>query len=141
MRGVQSSEFKDHCRVLGCRYKGTHLWQDHTCGDCGKRGHGQMECGNNDLINELKLYGINDKLKEELHCRSTSCSRKQYHTTASHLCTICKNKGKEISKCYHIVQECPEQKPKEEEEVYPVLRNLPLKRRHLQTLPSSRWSS
>lgn len=114
MRAITRNEYMDHCRVLGCRYKGTHIWKDHRCGLCDEWGHGQMECGNDDLINNLKLYGKNDALKEELYCRSTDCPSKKNHTTASHLCNVCKSKGTEMSNCYHIAQECPEQKPKEE---------------------------
>ena len=41
-----NSDILEYCRVIGCRFKGTHTWQDHICGTCGEKGHGQIECGN-----------------------------------------------------------------------------------------------
>tara|TARA_B100000925_G_scaffold291407_1_gene279329 strand:+ start:2253 stop:3092 length:840 start_codon:yes stop_codon:yes gene_type:complete len=102
-----NSNILEYCRVIGCRFKGTHTWQDHICGTCGEKGHGQIECGNYTLINDIKNYGKNDVIKKELWCNSIGCKSKKYHTSSSHLCNYCLDKNKNSSQCYHTVQECP----------------------------------
>lgn len=109
----------DYCRVIGCRFKGSHTWQEHICGLCGEKGHGQIECGNthehHNLQNAIKLYGKDDQIKEELWCKSNGCERKKYHTSSSHFCDICRTRGEPISKCYHTIQECKYKEDKKEE--------------------------
>jgi len=105
------SEPIEYCRVQSCRFKGTHIWRDHICGTCGQKGHGQMECGFNDLIQYLRINGKNDKLKKELYCRSINCPTKEYHTSSSHRCEICIKKGLSGKEIYHTVQECPYKEP------------------------------
>lgn len=101
----QPCESLDYCRVTQCRFKGSHTWQDHKCGTCGKYGHGQMECGVKNLVNDIIKYGSNDMIKKELWCKSINCARKKFHTSSSHLCEHC-IKTKSINKCYHTTQDC-----------------------------------
>jgi hypothetical protein len=49
------------CKVYGCNYKDTHITEDHSCGNCGHKGHGKVECGNQLAINFLKEYKEYDK--------------------------------------------------------------------------------
>ena len=50
---TQPRESLDYCRVIHCRFKGSHTWQDHKCGTCGEYGHGQMECGFKNLVDDI----------------------------------------------------------------------------------------
>ena len=57
------------CLVYGCNYKTTHITNEHSCSNCGRNGHGKVECGNNlaiNFLNEINEYdnitSINDLL-------------------------------------------------------------------------------
>lgn len=76
------------CRVIDCRYKYSHATQGHMCGKCHKLGHGQVEHGNQRLIDDLKVFS-NEELPVQCQCTVTGCTSKQYHKTSSHHCQIC----------------------------------------------------
>ena len=46
------------CKVKNCNFKYSHVTSGHKCGTCGEYGHGQLECGNIQMINELKMVQI-----------------------------------------------------------------------------------
>ena len=46
------------CKAINCRFKTTHITAGHKCGKCGKYGHGQVECGNLNLMN-----GVTNNIK------------------------------------------------------------------------------
>jgi hypothetical protein len=89
-----------YCKVKNCRYGGTHTTGGHKCGKCHIYGHGQIECLNTTLKNNLSVYN-NDTLPIELYCTVTDCKYKHTHTTISHHCRLC---GKN-----HNVKDCPNQ--------------------------------
>ena len=39
------------CNVKFCRFPSSHITLGHRCGICRRYGHGQLECGKQDLIN------------------------------------------------------------------------------------------
>ena len=45
-----------YCKVNYCRYPDKHTTFGHRCGKCGGYGHGQMECGNDELMEDLRNY-------------------------------------------------------------------------------------
>jgi hypothetical protein len=69
----------------------------HQCGNCKKYGHGQMECGNTILIDQLEeLYG-KDELPYTKRCNIYMCKYRWSHSTPSHNCSKCnKNHGKNV---------------------------------------------
>ena len=76
------------CKVKNCRYKNSHVTSAHLCGKCGQYGHGQIECGNNNLIKELLKYQ-NDELSVHNWCTVNNCMNHKKHTTKSHQCNKC----------------------------------------------------
>jgi hypothetical protein len=46
------------CKVNNCRHKYMHVTSMHQCGSCKLFGHGQMECGKHELMNNLKIFMI-----------------------------------------------------------------------------------
>jgi len=88
------------CKVHGCRYKHSHVTTGHTCGTCKKYGHGQVECGNSNLIKKLEQY-CEDTLPIQKYCTMKGCIRKEYHTTIAHHCSF-RNCGGN-----HSIHDCP----------------------------------
>ena len=43
-----------YCKVNYCRFADKHTTFGHRCGKCGKYGHGQMECGDEELIEDYE---------------------------------------------------------------------------------------
>ena len=81
---------QNKCRVRNCRYSEYHITAGHMCGKCKKFGHGQIECGRKDMIEELKTQSSQDILPSEMHCTMHNCNSKHTHTTDSHVCPDCK---------------------------------------------------
>jgi hypothetical protein len=78
------------CKVEGCRYKNEHLTERHCCGKCTLNGHGQIECGNDQLIQDLKALTIGlNVLKIEYPCNLKDCIDPHSHTTKGHSCLYC----------------------------------------------------
>ena len=75
------------CKVLHCRYKGSHATCEHICGKCGEKGHGILEC-NNYKKNELAKY-YNIELPPDKWCAVIGCNRKKFHITEAHPCDLC----------------------------------------------------
>jgi len=87
-----------YCQVLDCRHSFTHVVKGHQCGTCKKFGHGQLECGNQTLIKDLKIYD-NDTLPNHLHCKRPYCIYPQLHMTSAHKCVLCN--------AFHSKYNCP----------------------------------
>lgn len=83
------------CKVAHCRHPKTHTVSGHKCGTCGKYGHGQVECGNENMINALKKYK-KDKINKP--CKSYGCNYSHLHTSEGHFCHKC---GR-----FHPIQHC-----------------------------------
>jgi len=90
---------QSYCIVQGCRFSSTHLTSSHKCGKCGRFGHGQMECNNSIMINQLKSNSISIKLPQNLYCESLYCPCPWSHTSESHYCLQCQER--------HLETNCP----------------------------------
>lgn len=83
---------QSYCIVQGCRFPSTHLTSSHKCGKCGKFGHGQAECHNSFMIDQLKSNSVTIKLPHALYCKSLSCPCPWSHTSESHYCSQCQER-------------------------------------------------
>lgn len=93
-----------YCKVKGCRFSKMHVTSRHICGNCGKKGHGIMECGNKLKYNSLKKFYKEIVMFTDI-CRQMTCKDKNYHTSEGHFCSVCK-KGFHIdTECKHIMVE------------------------------------
>jgi len=86
-----------YCKVDYCRFPNSHTTKYHSCGICNQTGHGQVECGNPDLIYALRIYE-NDVFPINDQCTVPQCINKTTHTKNSHICIKCK--------CRHPENEC-----------------------------------
>ncbi|VVU94614.1 hypothetical protein CPAV1605_339 [seawater metagenome] len=77
------------CSVNNCRFPKTHVTLGHLCGKCKKYGHGQMECGDQKKIDELKNASQYDRIEPETYCKIPQCNSRLFHTTSAHHCKIC----------------------------------------------------
>ena len=77
-----------NCKAKYCNYANSHVTSGHKCGICNKYGHGQIECQNKDMINNLKKY-YKDILLPENQCTFINCKHKETHSTISHHCHKC----------------------------------------------------
>jgi len=77
-----------YCKADYCRFQKSHTTKFHICGNCGSKGHGQVECGNSDLIYALKIYD-NDVLNINDQCTVPHCIDNTTHTKNSHICVKC----------------------------------------------------
>jgi len=76
------------CKVKHCRFPFAHTTKGHMCGTCKQYGHGQIECGNQTKIDELKQY-LGDTLEPSEHCQIDGCDSKETHNSKSHNCKKC----------------------------------------------------
>ena len=44
------------CKATYCRFSKSHTTVEHLCGTCNVKGHGQVECDNNELKDKLKHF-------------------------------------------------------------------------------------
>ena len=77
-----------YCKVKYCRFPKTHTTKYHKCGSCNQTGHGQIECGNHELISALRLFD-NDIIDVWHQCTVPQCPDKTSHTSSSHICLNC----------------------------------------------------
>ena len=76
------------CKSRHCRYPNTHTTSSHKCGTCNKFGHGQVECSNQNLINNLLKFQ-NDTLGMSQRCDVLNCSSPDTHNSTAHHCLKC----------------------------------------------------
>ena len=74
------------CQVNSCRYKEEHTTKRHLCGTCKLHGHGQIECGDKNLIKALQIYE-DDFIYYP--CYFIDCIDKHTHTNNGHSCLYC----------------------------------------------------
>lgn len=96
-----------YCKVYDCRYKTTHTTKGHKCGKCKKFGHGIVECGKNNNINNLLRY-FNDIITEDLQCTYENCMTKDTHTNEGHHCDNCGDRLHSLNDCIkEKIIKCP----------------------------------
>ena len=78
----------NRCKVKYCRFSTYHTTREHICGFCGEKGHGQIECDNMELIEELKKY-YDDVIEEDERCNLYKCEFSKYHKIEGHKCEAC----------------------------------------------------
>jgi hypothetical protein len=81
----------------------THITQGHKC-ICGNYGHGQLECGNEALINNLMntVNATKLELPKNLHCNIVGCATRHTHTRESHICGKCSQRENCLPNCENI---------------------------------------
>ena len=87
------------CQVRGCRNKNDHVTSRHCCGNeyCCITGHGKVECGNTDLVSELRRFDGNIIA---IPCEIEDCLDPYTHTTKGHSCLFCDGRmSKHIRYC------------------------------------------
>lgn len=84
------------CKVHNCRFP-THITSAHICGNCGKAGHGQVECKNPVLIDALAKDTM--QIPVELQCCALNCKSIATHTVDGHKCIFCNEFGHDESEC------------------------------------------
>ena len=106
------------CKVKHCRFPHAHTTKGHLCGTCKKYGHGQIECGNQTKMDELKQYW-QETLDPSVHCGIDGCLKKETHNSKSHNC----------EKCYknHSTTECIIQSIEELNRRYPITKDYDYK--------------
>lgn len=87
------------CHVIDCRHAYSHTTKGHMCGKCHQAGHGQVEHGNQKLIDDLKVF--DEELPVQCQCTIFGCTTKQYHKTRAHQCQICY--GSHSSTCCPLI--------------------------------------
>ena len=92
-----------YCHVRGCRYAWNHVTRHHTCGKCGLKGHGRMECDDAHAKRQLEMHH-GHVLPQEMYCRESMCDSPQTHSSDAHVCTKCDQVGHQClvrAKCPH----------------------------------------
>ena len=95
------------CLVAGCRYAHSHLTCAHRCGTCGARGHGQLECGNTQSIDDLNNRANAGPPTVATPCDVDGCADPHTHCADAHHCDTCQRRGRgcACSVARHV--ECP----------------------------------
>jgi len=81
---ISTSDTTNYCKCHDCKYSDSHTTYGHICKTCKKNGHGKYECGNNELINNLKQFWLN-VLPEQSFCPIENCNTYFLHTKESHM--------------------------------------------------------
>ena len=99
LQSVQVSAHADvHiCCVNECTYSTTHVTPGHVCGNCGSKGHGQLECGKPFQIKMLKDTCSHHVVEHP--CTAINCADKTHHTLSGHFCVNCHKFGHGEDKC------------------------------------------
>lgn len=99
------------CQVFGCRFPSTHLTFYHKCGNCNIYGHGQYECRNENLKQQLytTFMDKNQTISSYDHCSIETCKFPWSHSTIAHHCQLCgKNGHDKTTQCEYIIyKKCP----------------------------------
>lgn len=82
------------CRVRDCRHPTTHTTVAHRCGSCGEFGHGQIECRNVNLRDNLKKFYY-ERINFLRKCTVPNCPNPHTHSAVSHHCSKCGNRHQE----------------------------------------------
>ena len=85
-----------YCEVDNCRYPHSHVTSGHRCGKCYQYGHGFIECGDLDKINNLKNNYHYQRLPYKLWCKKNGCRYFWSHNCRAHHCNNCGNNHSQI---------------------------------------------
>lgn len=92
--------FYDFCQVAECRYPRTHLTCAHRCGNCGRFGHGQIECESPEAMQLLaRRTSPLDRLDPAIHCTMPGCDSPSTHSAEAHHCGSCGSRGHSRRNC------------------------------------------
>ena len=83
---------QNYCKVQGCRFSQFHTTIAHRCGSCNQYGHGQIECTNHTLKQDLIRF-LDDRMPSQLYCGFDGCSYPTSHSSESHHCFRCGQRG------------------------------------------------
>lgn len=89
------------CMVEECRFNTSHVTSGHKCGNCGRFGHGILECNNYIKLNRLSKYYYK-VLEYNDRCSVYDCMYSKNHKTEAHHCGLC---GLRTT---HSYRECPQ---------------------------------
>jgi hypothetical protein len=76
------------CKASYCRFPQSHVTKEHVCGICNNKGHGQVECNNSQLKENLKKF-YNEILPIDKQCTIPNCHSKTNHNNDGHHCINC----------------------------------------------------
>lgn len=96
------------CRVRGCRFPSTHVSEGHRCGRCGARGHGRIECADQQAMQTL-LAHPDECVPHEEQCAVIFCPDRHTHKTEAHHCDQCGGRaGMHLGSCpQNLARTCP----------------------------------
>lgn len=94
------------CRVKGCRFRDSHTTAGHICGTCKDRGHGQLECGNTQMVTRLMTF-CNEQLPSHMFCDRLNCDTPWSHTKDGHFCRVCCQFGDACTCVQLLSRMCP----------------------------------
>ena len=98
---IAAPSLSTYCSAKDCPNAHTHTVTSHFCNACGKFGHGQSECGNNDLISQLPIPSI----PEKDFCPVADCRFRRTHTIQHHRCRLCTRFGHGFRECVYTEPE------------------------------------
>jgi hypothetical protein len=77
-----------YCKVKFCKYPESHTTLGHFCKNCFQYGHGYIECGNQQEIDKLRDYDL-DEMSIVNQCKFINCKNPKTHSCESHHCQKC----------------------------------------------------
>lgn len=92
------------CKVFQCRFSSSHTTPAHICGGCGEKGHGLVECGDDNAKNALQKF-MNDKIHCLGRCNVDGCLTSETHCREAHHCEKCSNRHPETECIIQSVEE------------------------------------
>jgi hypothetical protein len=94
------------CKVKYCRFSNTHTTIAHQCGNCGKHGHGQVECENQDKIKYLERF-YTEYIPESKWCTFCPINSdfRKTHTNDAHICRNCNERTQSHNEEDCIIQD------------------------------------
>ena len=83
---------QNYCKVNSCRFSQFHTTIAHRCGRCNQYGHGLIECNDHSLKQHLIQF-LDERMPSQLHCNFHGCSYPTSHSSDSHHCFRCGERG------------------------------------------------
>ena len=86
-----------YCNITGCRFNWSHVTKDHSCSICKQKGHGQIEHGHVQLLQNIDYYPTVLPLTKS--CSFKFCRGFRRHMSIAHMCLHCSQFGHNMSNC------------------------------------------